>query len=96
MKNFALLESLRRWDQFSEPVTLNYDGGKTRYQTFSGFLLTLTMFLLVTIYGLRQLLVMSDHKDFVINSFIEAEGALATSMDGFGKDQRFSVAFAVG
>lgn len=76
-------------------MQLNYDGGKTKYSTISGLLLTFLLVVTTLAYVIRQQLVMVDRKDIVVNSHLEIGGALPISMDGYGKKQGLTFAFAV-
>jgi len=81
---------------FAQPVSLNYDGGKTKYTTISGLLLSLVLVLTTLSYAIRQQMVMINRQDIVVNSYLEIGGALPISMDGYGKDQGLAFAFGIG
>ena len=65
----AIMHQFRDIDSYSEQISFNFDGGKSRYKTYIGAVMTLLLTISVMSYGIKKLDNMFNH----VNSNISEE-----------------------
>jgi hypothetical protein len=81
-------------DKFNESVQLNYDGGKSKFKTDVGALITLAELIAILAFSVQRILLMSSRDNTTITSYLEYD-ATASNKVVFGSDQNFTFAFGI-